>query len=910
MHPPPSPHTQHSPTLSPGGMQPEDALQAAQLAAKASFEVKGRSDVLEARLNSVERRLGEAEADVANAAGGHGDAVAVAAASPPPPAFDSEAAATLVAQVVHEERQRTLPRLLLEVGELKAQGAEALDRMARQHAAQTDAALRAAGPVSPQRALPADSLAAYAGRLVDAVAHPVPLTLEEAQSYCLSDPRLVGFCVSHRAHAAQADLQAAQVYFAESWTLATDPLWVSYGRGTVPCGCGETHCAPGVRLWSCCGCRAEFGDCTASAHGAHFGQYRYHSTTGGLSGGSAAAAVAATATPATAAAAASSPEGSAAPSSLQPTAVDDGSQPRSPSGSPQQSQQQPASAFQPPAQLASFHSIPDEVPPSSPHYSAAALAPEEVAASAAAAAFAESALVDAEWAGNLMGESGAVAAPPPGPPLLSGLSAVHGTPAMFPTVVDDGAPPARGDSMVRLPTSAGAAAAAAAAAEPPRPPPSSPPRATSPVKDMGHRQLWRGGAAGAEGHWRARSKRPVGAVTPMGVEDDVNAVLWRELEKAGVNTQQLAVELAVRMGEGAVKVPTPDSPRMELARRLRARQPPAPAGFIPPQYQQQQRGGGGGGGPVLNVTSMPLTAGTSCPPIDFVPRGAAAGGVIDGVTETISIADTSPPPTPPLCGMSTRNRVVSFPVAVEVNVDEPASSERRQRNGAFLRSGSNEGMGYFLKHLAEALALPFGAIRCAQTAPTVLLVFVSNTKENADLLARGFVGMGTVAFPGKMERFGRLRGFAWAGGRRAGSPQRPAAAVPPAPGTSPRSLRRQRQERGGGGAEAADFRVHAATPSLDRLIAATEAAAAAAAAAAATAGAPAIATLPIDRRQQRQQRPVVAAASSPLFSRADYTAPRNTAALDRAREMMSMPPAEPYGRPTAAAAAGHSSHTL
>ncbi|KAJ9466473.1 hypothetical protein DIPPA_25794 [Diplonema papillatum] len=228
----------------------EETLQNARLAAAASLEVSERARVLEERLRRLEEAMGQR------------------------PDIDD---------------------VLLQVGELRANDAAILHTMHNQLLHQSHAGpmpdpdanspLRSRhGSSSPRRHI-TEPFVAYPGRLItpDIDGGPKAMPLYDAREFCLDRPDCVGFTV----RSGITTTVPTMVQFKSDWKLVPDPDFVSYAKGNVACGCGETHCAPGRRVWSCCGSQVELGQCLATLHGAHWGLFKLHSYNGTGCGGQA-----------------------------------------------------------------------------------------------------------------------------------------------------------------------------------------------------------------------------------------------------------------------------------------------------------------------------------------------------------------------------------------------------------------------------------------------------------------------------------------------------------------------------------------------------------------------------------------------------------------------------------------------
>ena len=801
----------------------EDVIEAAQLAARASLDVRGQSRALAGRMDRVERAVSPYGKD--------------------------------------------LPRLVQEVSALKAQGAAALDALQRQRLAQGEG--RVTHQASPPRQMPANSIIAYTGALQDTELHPEPLTIDDAKTLCLSTA-YVGFTLS-RLDAQQAATEAVPIRFATTWRLQTDPMSVSYGRGTLPCGCGETHCVPGERVWSCCGGRSEFGECLSSAHGGHWGQYKFHSTTGGGCGGGALQRAVHSPPPASIQSRQSSQQQSAQQSSQAPTEL---STPHTATASAMPSQASQAisaaggdtaagsilseslsasmkaltkslsdvgveeeggggeeeeeealsfvsddierslSLKDPPISAVSRSvSAPREsavvsyVPSATEGNSPAATEPNVAAfdtavptssgggggvravssvprsASGSAEPAAASRLsysatppgspprppsfvsVDREWEDNISrikDELSVKSCMTPHPTVQSLSRAPASVPSLKPST----------EGIVKVRTSGGVFTNPSnphpsnpSNPSAPRPlhttPPSreesahSPPirdaafgehTATAPNAD--NAMLWRGGSKGAETHWKSRTTRGA-AHTPLATEDEVNAILWQELQRAGVDTTELAVDLAARLGDPA------------LRQRSWPQAQPAPQRLlVQPETPQ--------------ATPLPRS------PHHHKNR-----------RDEISLTSTSPPPTPPKTAYSTKNRVLSRTIVVAINVNE-TTTERRRRNMLALREDTERGL--FVEGLTTALNLPFGSIRCVEWTPSLRVAFVSNSMPNAELLASGFIARGASGGVrvenGPLSVYGTILALQdHSAPQNTTQPKRPRASIPPAPREAFRSSR-------------------------------------------------------------------------------------------------------------------------
>eukprot|EP00755_Sulcionema_specki_P014203 Sspe_Gene.56068::Locus_30838_Transcript_1_2_Confidence_0.500_Length_764::g.56068::m.56068 len=176
-----------------------------------------------------------------------------------------------------------IEKLLMEVGELQAADAALLQALHGRLTTDSHAV-----PLPPPAPGPT-AMASFVGRLCDGDDIEVGMmTVDEAKAKCLAYPDAVGFTLRRRGADEPPGDGTDLIAIKSRWAMVDDPGWLSFAKGTVACGCGETFCAPGARLWSCCGERHEFGDCSATPHGGHWGQYKLHSTNGSGCGGRAA----------------------------------------------------------------------------------------------------------------------------------------------------------------------------------------------------------------------------------------------------------------------------------------------------------------------------------------------------------------------------------------------------------------------------------------------------------------------------------------------------------------------------------------------------------------------------------------------------------------------------------------------
>ena len=644
--------------------------------------------------------------------------------------------------------------LMLTVGELKAEDAAILEKLSGNLITQSHA-----GPL-PNSELPApadrasDVFVSYNGRIVGDDHHTDIMTIDEAKGFAISDPEIKGFMML------KGNQIAATTTFKTEWKLIPDENYVSYAKGNVACGCNSSYCTPGVRSWSCCGMRNEFSDCTTSAHGAHWGQYRLHSINGTGSGGqclintllpnpvvsvdnnnsstpprTAITAVDVEEIPPPVAAedvllsrgthspphsivsqiesprksviSQSSPDDFQYANPSNPTTKQPSVSHSSQSVNLQHNYSQPLQS-QPVPEQRSSQPVPSLSVPI-PSMQSQPVQPQSV---------------ESPPAMNIHSspQNPYLAAPAPSPApsrnyseeqtnlewdrhlqlARDGAAKVHSRATVrAQSVLPDTLVDVPGDDVIlrREPSVV------------------SPPAVNFRGIGSPGRSAWRGGSRGAEAFWRARSERGTGGgigsgQTPATEHDTVTRRLWKELERAGVDVSQLAVSIAEDLG---TTLPPPTSPEAFNPPVVHELPPPVPnygeAVVQPPIIQPDV----GQSSEILKqLQTLQATVTNLTNKVDYKH---------EHIHDHVSMTSSSPPPTPNDDGLNRKHG----PQAIRI----------------MLRSGplTEQQAVFFLERLCGSLLLPMGSIRALPRIPgcDLRIFFKSPSSHHQMRMGMGFV---------------------------------------------------------------------------------------------------------------------------------------------------------------------------
>eukprot|EP01060_Flectonema_neradi_P025854 TRINITY_DN3469_c1_g1_i2.p1 TRINITY_DN3469_c1_g1~~TRINITY_DN3469_c1_g1_i2.p1 ORF type:complete len:876 (+),score=179.41 TRINITY_DN3469_c1_g1_i2:102-2630(+) len=646
--------------------------------------------------------------------------------------------------------------LMLAVGELKAEDAAVLEKLSGNLLAQSHAAPLPNSELPTPADRASEIFVSYSGRLVGDDHHTDIMTIDEAKGFAIADPEIKGFTVLN------GNQIAATTTFKTEWKLVPDDNYISYAKGNIACGCNSSYCTPGSRSWSCCGMRNEFSDCTTSAHGAHWGQYRLHSIDGSGSGGQClintllpdSLVSVGNNQPTNPTAASTTPPRSVVATEMEeiPPPVTAASILMSqqsdasrhteipPSSAVSQSQSAPVvhqsavSFLDPPSSITQQHSVQQHSAPQhstpDPHHSHHSSNSQQFEAHIQSESYhstnhhsvSQSQLVDSPpGVPNSSPQVPHLEGPSPsrnfseeqtnlewdrnlqlareGAAKIHSRATVRAQSVLPDTIVDIPGD----DTIIRRESSV-----------------VSPPAVK--FRELGSpgKSAWRGGSLGAEAFWRARSERGAGGgigagQTPVTEHDAVNRRLWKELERAGVDVSQLAVSIAADLG---TTLPPPASPEAFNPPVVNDLPPEAPhVGELTTVFH-----------PTVDINAVVGTdPGHSSEILKHLHNLQLTvndlARKVHNNEQPASITSSSLPPTPPDDGLNVKHGGQAIRV--------------------MLKSGplTNEQTELFLERLCGSLLLPMGSIQALPRTPgcDLRICFKSPSSHHQLRIGLGFV---------------------------------------------------------------------------------------------------------------------------------------------------------------------------